>query len=144
MKRIACLLVVAISASGCIAPIPHSRRVSPVFTGRFVHGNTQRPLADIPVSVHGHPKTTVRSDANGDFKVGPASRFKWGYLWTPALVHDLPGPCVEFERRIEIRDPRFQLADPFPEFGPQYPSPSNGVVHLGILKVKEGEVQQKH
>lgn len=143
-RRITVMVILAACASGCIAPIPHTRRVSPVFTGQFVHAQTQHPLEAVAVSVYGHPKTTVASDASGHFRVGPASRFKWGYLWTPPLTYDLPGMGVEFEHRIQIQDARYQLADTLPEFGPQFPSPTNGVVNLGILKLKEKEVQQEN
>lgn len=142
-NKLLLVLVAMLLASGCIVPIPHSRRVSPVFTGRFVDMTSQQPLTGVRVCVYGHPKTMVMSNAAGDFRVGPASRFKWGYLWTPPLTYDLPGMGVEFEHRIQIQDTLYHLASPLPDFGPQYPVPTNGVINLGILKLKPTEVQPK-
>jgi hypothetical protein len=129
--------------SGCVLPAPHVRGVSPVLCGRLVDQANSQPLSGVSVCVFGFPKTASRSDSNGNFRVGPASRFKWGYLWTPALVHDFPaGECFEHELRIQIRDPLFELVSSLGNTRSEHDSVPSGTVDLGTIALRSKMVRQ--
>ena len=133
----------AVTLSGCVVPIPHMRQVSPVFAGCFVDAQTGQSLEGIAVSVYGFPKTTRWSGTNGAFSVGPASKFKWGYLWTPALTHDLPGPCLDWEHRIQVQDDEYDLTNRLPDPSePEYPESKDGIVNFGILELRKKPLEQ--
>lgn len=88
-KRILALSVIPIMLGGCIAlPIPHERRVSPLFEGRVTDAATGLPVAGATVTVT--PQSTrpnsivttasVVTDAAGNFSVAATEDASWYFV----------------------------------------------------------------
>jgi hypothetical protein len=125
-----CFLVVF---SGCVIVYPHMRQVAPVYTGRLLDAATHQPLKDVPICIRGLPDTERKSAQYGTFRIGPAHKFKWGILFTPPLIHDLPGPCMEWYRNIEICDHRYEMIPSQSATQPNKLPDKDGAINLGNI-----------
>jgi hypothetical protein len=74
-----CLLL-----QGCALPIPFKTVHSAVYQGKVVDAETREPVAKARVELLGteNLKDTAKSDASGEFEVGPLSCWRWlGVGW---------------------------------------------------------------
>lgn len=140
-KRLATISIL-LNLAGCcaIVPWPHDSQHSPRFSGRVVAMNTQAPIVDARIAVDGFPKTTVITGSDGKFCVGPGLRWRWGYLWTPELIHDLPLDGVHgWSYAVVVTHPKYEGYIYSAKEQVQGSRIKGSVVDVGVLKLKPRE-----
>ena len=108
IRTMAIITGVMCAAGCCVVPWPHDTQHSSRFTGTVVAGDSHAPLAGATVLVVSFPRARTQTAAGGQFVVGPARQWRWGYLWTPPLTYDLP-TRGRFTRSyaIEVSHPQY-------------------------------------
>lgn len=135
--RITLFLCFFLLAAGCcVAPFPHRVDASPVLSGRLVEAESRNPIPDVVVAVHGFSDTKTKSNHDGLFRAGPARELKWGYIITPALIHDFPGGCIEREMNLDILDDRYEVVGQT-TVEQRWKAYKDGVVDVGDLLLKK-------
>jgi len=137
-KRLA-VIGILLNLAGCcaIVPWPHDSQHSPRFSGRIVSMITNAPIVDARIAVDGFPKTAVNTNSDGTFFVGPGLRWRWGYLWTPALIHDLPLDGIhDWSYAVVVSHPQYEGYIYSAEEQVQGNRIKGSVVDIGVLKLK--------
>ena len=99
MRRAVILIVMILSAC---APLPHTHKIAPRITGVVLLNGTPVPDVEVKLSPPAYDKTcqeavaVTKTNANGQFAVGPITRFEWFvgligdrvYAWNLCVVRN--------------------------------------------------------
>jgi hypothetical protein len=102
---------------GCALPTPFKTTHSAVYRGKVTDAETQKPILNARVALIGRQNLTetAKTDANGEFEVGPLSCWRWfGVNWPLAegrmCEHSNDGTV---ELILEISQDEYDLANVF-------------------------------
>lgn len=91
-------LLIVISCTGCLIPLPHVKEICPAIEGRIVSDIDSKGIEGSHIKAlypNGKTKHTV-TDKYGFFRFPAESSFYLGILWTPALSHSIPYDCCVY------------------------------------------------
>lgn len=114
LKLLSCGIV-PLMLVGCIAlPIPHERRLSPLYSGTVTDADTGKPIESVVVSVRGYIYSEKSSnaesmtDSSGNYEIGSTEKAFW-YVFIAGPADGSCGGSVmfvhpEYEMKVEHTD----------------------------------------
>jgi hypothetical protein len=93
MKYISPLITTAALLAGCVViPAPYIKVTAPEIRGRVVNAATQQPVPGVTVAFEGQEHGTVRSGADGSFRLPRQHDLVLTKVFTPCPVYEYPTP----------------------------------------------------
>jgi hypothetical protein len=92
-------IIVALTLTACVLPIPHQRPLSPIFHGNVTDAETGKPIENVDVWAWGRSTGSTgrsasgRTDASGRYRVGAAEQVTWFVILFPLPAE---GDCSGF------------------------------------------------